>query len=95
MQWFKNHGVTIDLDPSFQVQINNATRVAFLHLMKIPNLGKIELDAEKLVHALVTSRLDYEHVFLCSCLNSAFKHIQSVARVLTRAGVHIFSLLAR
>ncbi|KAI5620958.1 hypothetical protein C0J50_19451, partial [Silurus asotus] len=67
------------------------TRIAFLHLRniaKIRNMMTLQ-DAEKLVHAFVTSRLDYCNALLSGCVSKCINKLQLVqnaaARVLTRS----------
>ena len=55
----KNFGVTFDPELSFVTHKKNTSRVTFFHLRKIAKIRKMLSvhDAEKLVHAFVTSRL--------------------------------------
>ncbi|KAI5098689.1 hypothetical protein C0J45_10828, partial [Silurus meridionalis] len=65
----KDLGVIIDPSLSFESHVNNITRIAFFHLRniaKIRNMLSLQ-DAEKLVHAFVTSRLDYCNALLSGC----------------------------
>ena len=57
----KNLGVTFDQDMSFQSHIKQTSKIAFFHLRNIAKVRHIlsQNDAEKLVHAFVTSRLDH------------------------------------
>ncbi len=57
----KNLGVILDRNLSFQNHISNVTKTAFFHLRNISKLRNMlsVSDAEKLVHAFMTSRLDY------------------------------------
>ncbi|KAL6458600.1 hypothetical protein MHYP_G00320720 [Metynnis hypsauchen] len=86
----KNLGVVIDADLSFDAHITNITRTAFLHLRNIAKLrNALTLqDAEKLVHAFITSRLDYCNALLSGCPSKSLNKLQLVqnaaARVLTR-----------
>uniref|UniRef100_A0AAR2M4G4 Reverse transcriptase domain-containing protein n=1 Tax=Pygocentrus nattereri TaxID=42514 RepID=A0AAR2M4G4_PYGNA len=86
----KNLGVMIDADLSFDTHISNITRTAFLHLRNIAKLrNSLSLqDAEKLVHAFITSRLDYCNALLSGCHSKSLNKLQLVqnaaARVLTR-----------
>ena len=86
----KSLGVTIDPDLAFDEHINNITRIAFLHLRNIAKLrNALSLqDAEKLVHAFITSRLDYCNALLSGCSCKSLNKLQLVqnaaARVLTR-----------
>ncbi|KAI5095823.1 hypothetical protein C0J45_14253 [Silurus meridionalis] len=68
----KDLGVIIDPSLSFESHVNNITRIAFFHLRniaKIRNMMSLQ-DAEKLVHAFVTSRLDYCNALLSGCARS-------------------------
>ncbi len=57
----KNLGVILDSNLSFENHISNVTKTAFFHLRNISKLRNMlsVSDAEKLVHAFMTSRLDY------------------------------------
>ncbi len=57
----KNLGVILDTNLSFENHISNVTKTAFFHLRNIAKLRNMlsVSDAEKLVHAFMTSRLDY------------------------------------
>ncbi len=67
------------------------TKTAFLHLRNIAKLRNMlsVSDAEKLVHAFMTSRLDYCNALLGGCPASSINKLQIVqntaARVLTRS----------
>ncbi|XP_062849601.1 uncharacterized protein LOC134311857, partial [Trichomycterus rosablanca] len=86
----KNLGVTIDSDLSFDTHVNNITRVVFYHLRNISKIRNILSvnDAEKLIHAFITSRLDYCNALLTGCSGRSINKLQLVqnaaARVLTR-----------
>ncbi|KAF7702428.1 hypothetical protein HF521_001711, partial [Silurus meridionalis] len=87
----KDLGVIIDPSLSFESHVNNVTRNAFFHLRniaKIRNMMSLQ-DAEKLVHAFVTSRLDYCNALLSGCASKCINKLQLVqnaaARVLTRS----------
>ncbi|XP_058233510.1 probable RNA-directed DNA polymerase from transposon BS isoform X2 [Hemibagrus wyckioides] len=95
-------GVIIDSGLSFDAHVDNITRVAFFHLSniaKIRNMMSLH-DAEKLVHAFVTSRLDYCNALLSGCSSRSINMLQLVqnaaARVLTRTRryEHITPILA-
>ncbi len=57
----KNLGVILDSKLSFENHISHVTKTAFYHLRNISKLRNMLTvsDAEKLVHAFMTSRLDY------------------------------------
>ncbi|KAL7874984.1 hypothetical protein SRHO_G00059540 [Serrasalmus rhombeus] len=85
----KNLGVIIDSDLSFD-QHSSITRTAFLHLRNIAKIrNTLSLrDAETLVHAFITSRLDYCNVLLSGCTSRSLNKLQLVqnaaARVFTK-----------
>ncbi|XP_054860077.1 uncharacterized protein LOC129347328 [Amphiprion ocellaris] len=85
----RNLGVIFDQDMSFNSHIKQICRTSFFHLRNIVKIRNIlsQSDAEKLVHAFVTSRLDYGNSLLSGCPNSSLKHLELIqnaaARVLT------------
>ncbi len=87
----KNMGVILDSNLSFENHISHVTKTAFFHLRNIAKLWKMLTvsDAEKLVHAFMTSRLDYFNALLGGCPASSINKLQIVqnaaARVLTRS----------
>ncbi len=88
----KNLGVILDSNLSFENHISNVTKTAFFHLRNIAKLRNMlpVSDAEKLVHAFMTSRLDYCYALLGGCSPaSSINKLQIVqnaaARVLTRS----------
>ncbi len=87
----KNLGVILDSNLSFENHISNVTKTAFFHLRNISKLRNMlsVSDAEKLVHAFMTSRLDYCNALLGGCPASSINKLQVVqnaaARVLTRS----------
>ncbi len=87
----KNLGVILDSNLSFENHISNVTKTAFFHLRNISKLRNMlsVSDAEKLVHAFMTSRLDYCNALLGGCPASSINKLQIVqnaaARVLTRS----------
>ena len=98
----RNLGVTFDQEMSFDSHIKLISRTAFFHLrniMKIRNILSLQ-DAEKLVHAFVTSRLDYCNSLLSGCSNKSVRTLQLIqnaaAPVLTgtRKRDHITPVLA-
>ncbi len=65
----KKMGVKLDSNLSFQNHISNVTKTAFFHrrnIAKLRNMLPVS-DAEKLVHAIMTSRLDYCNALLGGC----------------------------
>ena len=85
----KDLGVTLDSDLAFDAHIKNISRVAFYHLRNISKIWKMlsSHNAEKLVHAFVTSRLDCCNALLSGCANSTLKGLQLIqiaaVRILT------------
>ncbi len=97
----KNLGVILDSNLSFENHISNVTKTAFFHLRNIVKLRNMlpVSDAEKLVHAFMTSILDYCNALLGGCPASSINKLEIVqnaaARVLTRSRKydHITSIL--
>ncbi len=87
----KNLGVKLDSNLSFENHISHVTKTAFFHLRNIAKLRNMLTvsGAEKLVHAFMTSRLDYCNALLGGCPASSINKLQIVqnaaARVLTRS----------
>ncbi len=65
----KNIGVIFDSNLSFENHISHGTKTAFFHLRNIAKLRNMlsVSDAEKLVHAFMTSRLGYCNALLGGC----------------------------
>ncbi len=87
----KNLGVILDSNLSFENHISHVTKTAFFHLRNIAKLRNMLTvsDAEKLVCAFMTFRLDYCNALLGGCPASSINKLQIVqnaaARVLTRS----------
>uniref|UniRef100_A0A8K9WPT9 Reverse transcriptase domain-containing protein n=1 Tax=Oncorhynchus mykiss TaxID=8022 RepID=A0A8K9WPT9_ONCMY len=98
----KDLGVTLDPDLSFEEHIKTISRTAFFHLRNIAKIRNFlsKNDAEKLIHAFVTSRLDYCNALLSGYPDRALNKLQLVlntaARILTRTKnvYHITPVLA-
>ncbi len=98
----RNLGVIFDQDMSFNSHIKQISRTAFFHLRNIAKIRNIlsKNDAEKLVHAFVTSRLDYCNSLLSGSSKKSIKTLQLIqnaaARVLTGTSKrdHISPVLA-
>ncbi len=88
----KNLSVILDSNLSFENHISHVTKKAFFHLRNIAKLRNMLTvsDAEKLVHAFMTSRLDCCNALLGGCPAPSLNKLQIVqnaaARVLTRSG---------
>ena len=54
-------GVTLDVDLNFKKHISNTSKTAFYHLRNISKIRCLltQSDSEKLIHAFISSRLDY------------------------------------
>ncbi len=74
----KNVGVILDSNLSFENHISHVTKTAFFHLRNIAKLGNMLTvsDAEKLVHAFMTSRLDYCNALLGGYPASSINKLQ-------------------
>lgn len=98
----RNLGVIFDQDMSFNSHIANISKTAFFHLRNIAKIRHIlsQKDAEILVHAFITSRLDYCNSLLSGCPSKSIKTLQLIqnaaARLLTRTSMrdHISPVLA-
>lgn len=98
----RNLGVIFDQNLSFDAHIKLVSRTAFFHLRNIAKIRNIlsQGDAEKLVHAFVTSRLDYCNSLLLGCPTYSLKSLQLIqnaaARVLMRTNRrdHVSPVLA-
>uniref|UniRef100_A0A8C5CK28 Reverse transcriptase domain-containing protein n=1 Tax=Gadus morhua TaxID=8049 RepID=A0A8C5CK28_GADMO len=98
----KNLGVLFDPHLCFDQHIRSITRIAFFHLRNIARIRPMlsAVDAETLIHAFVSSRLDYCNALFLGLPNSTTKSLQLVhnaaARLLTRTRKfdHITPILA-
>ncbi len=74
-------GVILDSNLSFENQVSHVTKTAFFHLRNIAKLRNMlsVSDAEKLVHAFMTSRLDYCNALLGGCPASSINKLQIVS----------------
>uniref|UniRef100_A0A8C1S6N0 Reverse transcriptase domain-containing protein n=1 Tax=Cyprinus carpio TaxID=7962 RepID=A0A8C1S6N0_CYPCA len=85
-----NLGVRFDPQLSFEAHIKNLCKTSFYHLRNIAKLRPMLTlaDAEKLVHAFVSSRLDYCNALLIGIPNKSLQRLQyvqnSAARILMR-----------
>ncbi len=74
----KNLGVILDSNLSFENHISHVTKTAFFYLRNIAKLRNMlpVSDAEKLVHAFMTSRPDYCNALLGGCPASSINKLQ-------------------
>ncbi len=86
----RNLGVLFDSNLSFDSHISSICKTAFFHLKNISKLRPMLSisNAEMLIHAFMTSRLNYCNVFFGGCSARLINKLQMVqnaaARVLTR-----------
>ena len=86
----KNLGVILDPDLSFHKQISNISKTAFYHLRIISKVRPLlsQSDAEKLVHAFISNRLDYCNALFAGLSKQVLNKLQLIqnaaARVLTK-----------
>ncbi len=80
----KNLGVILDNNLSFENQNSHVTKTAFFHLRNIAKLRNMLTvsDAGKLVHAFMTSRLDYCNALLGACPASSINKLQMSCKML-------------
>uniref|UniRef100_A0A3B1J4V1 Reverse transcriptase domain-containing protein n=1 Tax=Astyanax mexicanus TaxID=7994 RepID=A0A3B1J4V1_ASTMX len=86
----RNLGVIIDSDLSFASHIKSITNTAFYHLKNIARVRCLvsQQDLEKLMHAFISSRVDYCNGLLTGLPKKCIKQLQHIqnaaARILTR-----------
>ncbi|KAL1281377.1 hypothetical protein QQF64_000180, partial [Cirrhinus molitorella] len=86
----RNLGVLFDSNLSFEHHISSICKTAFFHLKNIAKLRPMlsKSNAEILIHAFMTSRIDYCNALLGGCSARLINKLQLVqnaaARVLTR-----------
>ena len=94
--------VIIDSDLSFKSHVNKVTKTSFFHLKNIAKVRPFinQRDTEKLIHAFISSRLDYCNALLTGLPKKTTNRLQliqnSAARLLTRTKrrEHITPVLA-
>ena len=95
-------GVILDSDLNFNSHINKVTKTAFFHLRNIAKVRPFinQNDAEKLIHAFISSRLDYCNSLFAGLPKKTTERLQliqnSAARLLTKTKrrEHISPVLA-
>jgi len=86
----RNLGVILDSNLNFNSHIKSITSAAFYHLKNITRIKGIvsKPDLERLIHAFVSSRLDYCNSLLTGLSKRAVRQLQYIqnaaARILTR-----------
>ena len=86
----RNLGVILDSDLNFNSHINSIIKSAYYHLKNIAKIRGFmsKQDLEKLIHAFISSRLDYCNGLLTGLSKGAVRKLQLVqnaaARVLTK-----------
>jgi hypothetical protein len=87
----KNLGVQIDSDLTFNSHIKSVSKSAFYHLKNISKLRNLmtKSDLEKLIHAFISSKLDYCNGLLTGLPKKNIRQLQLIqnaaARVLMKA----------
>lgn len=95
-------GVIIDSELNFNAHINKVTKTSFFHLRNITKVRPFirQEDAEKLIHAFITSRLDYCNALFTGLPKKTTERLQLIqncaARLITktRRREHITPILA-
>ncbi len=86
----KNLGVILETDLSFSSHVKADTKSAYYHLKNIVRIRSFvcSQDLEKLVHAFITSRVDYCNGLLIGLPKKTIRQLQLIqnaaARILTR-----------
>ncbi len=86
----RNLGVILETDLSFSSHVKAVTKSAYYHLINIARIRCFvsSQDLEKLVHAFITSRVDYCNVLLTGLPKKTIRQLQLIqnaaARILTR-----------
>ncbi len=86
----RNLGVIFDGDLNFQKHISCISKTAFYHLRNISKVRSLlsVSDSERLVHAFISSRLDYCNALFPGLTNQALNKLQLIqnaaARILTK-----------
>ena len=99
----KNLGVILDSNLTFESHIKSIAKTSFYHLRNIAKVKPFlsQTDAERLVHAFVSSRLDYCNALFSGLPKKTISQLQIIqnaaARVLTKTKrrAHITPVLKR
>ena len=97
----KTPGVILDSELNFKSHIRNVTKIGFYDLRNIAKVQPFlsQADTERLIHAFITSRLDYCNALLSGLPKKAIGQLQNIqnaaTQVLTKTrwGEHITPVL--
>ena len=88
-----NIGVTMDSKASMESHVLSVSKSCYVHLHNFSKLKQIKLgqsSLERVVHAFITTKLDYCYSLLCGAptpLTNKLQHIQNIAaRIITDSG---------
>ena len=86
----RNLGVILDSQLSFEAHIKHFTKVSFFHLRNIARIRPIltQAAAERLIHAFISSRLDYCNALLVGATDKSIKRLQYVQNCAARLLTH-------
>ena len=82
----KNLGVTMTSDMSFDAHVTNVVRASFAQLKSLSRIKRFldKKSLEKLVHAFITSRVDYCNALLLGAPARVLRRLQSVQNAAAR-----------
>ncbi|XP_030638844.1 uncharacterized protein LOC115819473 [Chanos chanos] len=89
-------GVILDSDLSFKPHISKVTKAAFFHLRNIARVHPFltKQDAEKLIHAFISRRLDYCNALFIGLPKKSIENLQLIQNSKTKKREHITPVLA-
>ena len=88
----RNVGVIFDSFMNLEPHITQVCRVAYMHLSNIRKIRNILIDeaANQIIHAFITSRIDYCNSILYGMPDTILSNLQLIqntaARILTKCG---------
>ena len=87
----RNLGVSLDKELNMQSQVTSVCKSAYFHLKNIARVRKYltVAAAESLVHAFITSRIDYCNSLLCGISNLVISKLQHVQNSAARLILHV------
>ena len=82
----KGLGIIFDRNMLLAIEIENRCRTLLFHLRNIRAIRRFitQSACEKLVHALVSSRLDYANAILAGLPKNRLKHLQNIQNIAAR-----------